>query len=285
MPLLSHLRDRLKPHHPLPPGLHAYERRDESGGRVRLHLRVEPNRNGVLVINAARMLHLNQTAVEYTRLILDQIPEEQAVRTIRRRYHVDAATARADYRRLKEQIDALHEPATHFLAIPPTAFAPRYPVATDYVIEDTGELVVFDGIQDELSAPVFLPHGARIDALYAWVTDESLFDTPSRNLRIELDRLEYDGSGATDLFNLLSGFQPDPTRLTDNIPNDVVAVRGELPDSLQTAVNDAIADYLTTEEGEAILDEIYGWTDIRPAAEEDFAIVRAAADALGVTGD
>jgi radical SAM protein with 4Fe4S-binding SPASM domain len=90
--------------------MHAYERRDDAGGRVRMHLRVEPDGRGLLVINAARMLHLNQTATEYARLILEQIPTEQAVRTIRRRYRVDAATAQADYRRLREQIEALIDP-------------------------------------------------------------------------------------------------------------------------------------------------------------------------------
>jgi radical SAM protein with 4Fe4S-binding SPASM domain len=110
MSLLAQLRNHLKPHQPLPPGLHAYERRDGAGGRVRLHLRVEPNGNGLLVINAARVLHLNQTAVEHARLILEEADEERAIRTIRRRYHVDADTARADYRRLKEQIEALADP-------------------------------------------------------------------------------------------------------------------------------------------------------------------------------
>ncbi|MBN1810798.1 MAG: radical SAM protein, partial [Anaerolineae bacterium] len=110
MPFLASLRDHLGPHQPLSPGLHAYERRGESGGRVRLHLRVEPSGNGLLAINAARILHLNQTAVEYARLILEQVSEKQAIRTIRRRYHVDAATAQADYRRLKEQIETLADP-------------------------------------------------------------------------------------------------------------------------------------------------------------------------------
>jgi radical SAM protein with 4Fe4S-binding SPASM domain len=107
MSLFTRLRDRLKPSQPLPPGLHAYERRDEAGGRVRLHLRLEPDGRGLLVINAARMLHLNQTAAEYARLILEDVPEAQAVQTIRRRYHVDAATAQADYRRLRQQIQTL----------------------------------------------------------------------------------------------------------------------------------------------------------------------------------
>lgn len=107
MSLLTRLRDHLKPPRALRPGLHAYERRDGAGSRVRLHLRVEPDGRGLLVINAARVLHLNQTAVEYARLILEGVPEARAVRAIRRRYRVDVATAQADYRRLLEQIEAL----------------------------------------------------------------------------------------------------------------------------------------------------------------------------------
>lgn len=107
MSLLARLRDRLSAPRPLPAGLHGYERCDESGGRVRVHLRVEPDGRGLLVINASRVLHLNQTAVEYARFILEGVPEEQAVRSVRSRYRVDRATARADYRRLQEQIEAL----------------------------------------------------------------------------------------------------------------------------------------------------------------------------------
>jgi radical SAM protein with 4Fe4S-binding SPASM domain len=110
MSFLDRLRDRLSPPQPLPPGLRAYEWRDEAGGRVRLHLRVEPDGNGLLVINAARVLHLNQTAVEYARLILEQVPEKQAVRAICRRYQVATDAASADYRHLKEQIETLADP-------------------------------------------------------------------------------------------------------------------------------------------------------------------------------
>lgn len=71
--------------------------------------------------------------------------------------------------------------------------------------------------------------------------------------------------------------------ITREIPNDVVAVRSELPESLKTAIYDSVAAFLETEEGELIFDEIYGWTDIRPAEEGDFDIVREAAQALGIT--
>ncbi len=107
MSFLARLHDRLRPPRPLPPGLHAYERRDGAGGRVRLHLRIEPDGQGLLVINAARILHLNQTGAEFARLILEGIAEEDALRTIRHRYKVDEETARADYRRLRMQIEQL----------------------------------------------------------------------------------------------------------------------------------------------------------------------------------
>lgn len=71
--------------------------------------------------------------------------------------------------------------------------------------------------------------------------------------------------------------------LTAEIPNDVVAVRGELPDSLKQAVYDAIAAYLETDEGRAIFDEIYEWTAIQPAKDSDYDVVRDAAVKLGIT--
>ena len=107
MSLLAGLRNVLKPPRTLPPGLRAYERRDGAGGRVRVHLRLEPDGRGLLVLNAARVLHLNQTAAEYARLILEDVPEDVAVRQVARRYRVDARTARADFRRMLAQLDAL----------------------------------------------------------------------------------------------------------------------------------------------------------------------------------
>ena len=73
--------------------------------------------------------------------------------------------------------------------------------------------------------------------------------------------------------------------LTDEIPNDVVVARGELPDSLKQAVYDATVKFLSTDEGVALFDEIYGWTGIRPAVESEFDVVREAAEKLGITED
>ena len=71
--------------------------------------------------------------------------------------------------------------------------------------------------------------------------------------------------------------------LTPEVPNDVVAVRSELPQDLKDAIYGAVASFLETDEGEAIFDEIYGWTDIRRADDADFDIVRRAAVELEIT--
>ncbi len=95
---------------PLKAGLYAYERRDEAGGRVRLHLRLDADGRGLFVVNAARVLHLNRTAAEYLYFILEGVPETEAVRRMRRCYRVSARTARADYRHVRGQLEALLQP-------------------------------------------------------------------------------------------------------------------------------------------------------------------------------
>jgi radical SAM protein with 4Fe4S-binding SPASM domain len=64
---------------------------------LKLHLRFEEDGTGVLIINASRILFLNQTAAEYVHSFIHGQSEEEAVREIRKRYRIDAETARKDY--------------------------------------------------------------------------------------------------------------------------------------------------------------------------------------------
>ncbi len=69
--------------------------------------------------------------------------------------------------------------------------------------------------------------------------------------------------------------------ITPDIANDVIAVRADLPDSLKAAFFDAINDYISTEEGEAVMDQLYSWTAItRP----DPTSMQAIADAIALLG-
>lgn len=69
------------------------------------------------------------------------------------------------------------------------------------------------------------------------------------------------------------------------IPNDGVAVAGDLPDELKQGIADALIAYGQTEEGAAVLNSIYEISEFIPADVAKFDTVRAAIDALGLTGD
>jgi MoaA/NifB/PqqE/SkfB family radical SAM enzyme len=107
MTLFAKVHSWFTPHRPLAQEMLHYQTPPDAAEQYRLHLRIEKDGRGLLVVNAATVLHLNQTAAEYARLFLRGVPEEEAVRTITRRYRVGAVQARADYRRLREQVVTL----------------------------------------------------------------------------------------------------------------------------------------------------------------------------------
>ena len=119
-------------------------------------------------------------------------------------------------------------------------------------------------------SPVFAgSHDASVTAVYNGDAKYGLsFDDARRNIREE----QPDVGENVIVFSI-----------TREIPNDVVAVRSDLPDTLKTAIYDTVEAYLATDEGEEIFDEIYSWTDIQPANEADFDIVREAAAELGIS--
>ena len=65
---------------------------------LRLHLRVEEDGSGILIINGSRMLFLNRTATEHIHLFLHGMTEDAAVKEIQRKFKVDRETARKDHR-------------------------------------------------------------------------------------------------------------------------------------------------------------------------------------------
>jgi MoaA/NifB/PqqE/SkfB family radical SAM enzyme len=87
--------------------VHHYQTPPDAAQQYRLHLRVEEDGRGLLIVNAATVLHLNQTAAEYARLLIQGAGEEEAARTMARRYRVSQATARDDYARLRDHVVTL----------------------------------------------------------------------------------------------------------------------------------------------------------------------------------
>jgi len=93
----------------LPPGLHHYDRQ-APGERSRVHLRIDPDGSGLLLVNANRVVHLNPTAAFLAYLALEDTPAEQAVKRLRQHYAVPVEQALDDYTQIGEQINALVRP-------------------------------------------------------------------------------------------------------------------------------------------------------------------------------
>ncbi|GMQ85164.1 MAG: hypothetical protein BMS9Abin07_0729 [Acidimicrobiia bacterium] len=124
-------------------------------------------------------------------------------------------------------------------------------------------------IENDIEYSYLVSHTDSVSAVYNGDFDIGLsFDDARRGIRKD----SPDVGSKLIVFNI-----------TEDIPNDIVAVRGELPDDLKQAIFDATKAYLDTEEGELIFDEIYGWTDIQEVVASDFDVVREAAEKLGVT--
>jgi radical SAM protein with 4Fe4S-binding SPASM domain len=91
-----------RPKH-LPKGIH-HLRGEGEFGRYRLHLRIEDDGRGILVVNAAKIIHMNQTAAELARYVIEDVPVDLVVSAMRKRYRVDAETIEKDYKRIKETV-------------------------------------------------------------------------------------------------------------------------------------------------------------------------------------
>ena len=109
--IIEAFRRLLTPVEPLPPGIYHYQAPSDAAIPYRLHLRLEPDGSGLLIVNASTILHLNQTAAELAYHLVKQTPEEQLVDEISQRYRVRRERVREDYQQLQDRLYTLiHTP-------------------------------------------------------------------------------------------------------------------------------------------------------------------------------
>lgn len=89
--------------------MYHYQAPPDDPRNYRLHLRVEEDGRGVLIVNAATVLHLNETATEYAYYFIHNLSPEQVARLMARRYRVEKAQAAQDYRDFTERVLTLIE--------------------------------------------------------------------------------------------------------------------------------------------------------------------------------
>ncbi len=94
---------------PLGTGFYTYTAPPSHPFNYRLHLRIEPDATGLLVVNASTVLHLNQTATEYAYHFVHLTPPDQVAATISKRYRVSRKRVAEDYAGFAKKIQALVE--------------------------------------------------------------------------------------------------------------------------------------------------------------------------------
>jgi radical SAM protein with 4Fe4S-binding SPASM domain len=80
----------------LQPGIYKFDISDQNQ-KSRLHLRVNPDLSGFLVINAAKMIWLNQSALAMTYLYLNHVSREEALKSLRDTFRIDKKSLADDY--------------------------------------------------------------------------------------------------------------------------------------------------------------------------------------------
>lgn len=103
----------------LPAGIYQYQAPADAPHPYRLHLRIDPQGEGILILNAKTVLHLNQTAAEYAWHLVQHTPQEEMIQSVSTRYKINAEQVKKDYQEFSGQIETLLktpdlDPVTYF---------------------------------------------------------------------------------------------------------------------------------------------------------------------------
>ena len=90
-------------------GLYHYTR-DTAEERSRIHLRLDPDGTGTLIVNANSVMHLNPTAAFMAWMTLEGKTKEESISALRSRYSVPARQAEADLSDFNLQLSELLRP-------------------------------------------------------------------------------------------------------------------------------------------------------------------------------
>ncbi len=92
---------------PIPAGLYQKQSTPTDQPPYRIHLRLQSDGSGVLIVNAATVLHLNPTAAEYAYHFIKGSAPEIAAKEVAARYRVNKKMALKDYSDFADRIQTL----------------------------------------------------------------------------------------------------------------------------------------------------------------------------------
>jgi organic radical activating enzyme len=105
--IIQSILNLFKPAKPIEPGIYHFQAPPNDPRNYRLHLRIEADGRGVLIVNAATVLHLNQTAAEYAYYLIQNMTAGQVVKEMAGRYNADPIEVLKHYQEFTERIMTL----------------------------------------------------------------------------------------------------------------------------------------------------------------------------------
>jgi hypothetical protein len=104
-------------HRPLPAETHTF-RSGPDEPAYRLHLRLLKDGSGILIVNAATVLHLNSSAAEFAYHMIKGTSPEETAWQVSRRYRISQAEAQKDFNDFRDRLQTL----IHTPDLDPTTF-------------------------------------------------------------------------------------------------------------------------------------------------------------------
>jgi hypothetical protein len=111
------LAEKPVPHQPLKAETHTFQS-GPGEPAYRLHLRLLKDGSGLLIVNAATVLHLNATAAEFAYHMIKGTPPEETAQHVAKRYRISQADAQKDYTDFRDRVQTL----IHTPDLDPTTF-------------------------------------------------------------------------------------------------------------------------------------------------------------------
>ncbi|HEY5730193.1 MAG TPA: radical SAM protein [Anaerolineales bacterium] len=106
MKIINRLADRFSKVQPLPAGTHHLQA-TQNERPYRVHLRLQNDGSGILILNASTILHLNPTAAEYAFHFIKGTEPNEAAKQIAARYRISKGMALDDYNDFLDRVQTL----------------------------------------------------------------------------------------------------------------------------------------------------------------------------------
>ena len=106
MNIFNRLADRFSKVQPLPTGTHHLQAAQDERP-YRIHLRLQSDGSGILIVNASTILQLNRTAAEYAFHFIKGTEPDEAAKQVAARYRISKGLALEDYNDFLNRIQTL----------------------------------------------------------------------------------------------------------------------------------------------------------------------------------